>query len=163
MTPAEDDPCAMPVTRNAAAADVERLVAFNCAMARETEARELEVAVVRQGVCAVLADPGRGFYVVAEIGAAVVGALMVTFEWSDWRNGNFLWIQSVYVRPEFRGRGVYRRLYDHVRADARARGDVCGFRLYVEAGNEPAQHVYAALGMRDSGYLVFEEEVERGE
>ena len=132
-------------------------------MARETESRELEVAVVRDGEGAVFADPGRGFYVVAEIGGAVVGALMVTFEWSDWRNGTFLWIQSVYVRPEFRGRGVYRRLYEHVRAHARDRGDVCGFRLYVETGNEPAQRVYAALGMSGAGYLVFEQEIERDE
>jgi len=146
--------------RVACPADADKLVSYNCAMARETEEMALDLAITRKGVSAVLDDPTQGFYVVAEVAGQVVGALMITYEWSDWRNGLFLWIQSVYVEPSHRGRGIYRLLYDFVRAHARERGDVCGFRLYVDADNTHAQRVYEALGMSSSNYLLYEESLD---
>ncbi len=133
------------------------LVEFNLAMARETERRELDREVLAAGVAAVLAEPRRGFYLVAEAGAAVVAGLLVTFEWSDWRNGEFWWVQSVYVEPRWRRRGLYRRLYGEVKARATARGGVCGVRLYVERDNARAQRTYAALGMHETPYRIYEE------
>ena len=147
--------------RVAAAEDGDAFVRFNCAMALETENKRLDESIVGPGVKAVFVDPSRGFYVLAESANRIVAALMVTFEWSDWRNANFWWIQSVYVTPEFRRRGVYSRLYDFVRDRARADGGVCGFRLYVEKDNTAAQKVYENLGMSASGYLMYEEAIER--
>jgi ribosomal protein S18 acetylase RimI-like enzyme len=147
--------------RVAEAGDGDAFVRFNCAMALETENKRLDESIVGPGVKAVFVDPSRGFYVLAESASRIVAALMVTFEWSDWRNANFWWIQSVYVTPEFRRRGVYSRLYDFVRDRARADGGVCGFRLYVEKDNTAAQDVYESLGMSASGYLMYEEAIER--
>lgn len=147
--------------RVAEPSDGEAFVRFNCAMAMETEGRRLDESVVAPGVEAVLADSSHGFYVLAESGERIVGALMVTFEWSDWRNGRFWWIQSVYVMPEYRRRGVYRRLYDFVRERARDDGNVCGFRLYVEKDNAAAQKTYERLGMSPSDYLMYEEALDR--
>lgn len=140
--------------------DVELLVEFNAAMALETEDRELDRDVLARGVEAVLDDPARGAYWVAEPGdgGAVLGALMVTKEWSDWRAGEFWWVQSVYVRPEVRGRGVYSALYRHLHAAARADAGVCGLRLYVERENTRAQAIYEKLGMRRSDYLLYEDD-----
>ena len=146
--------------RLASAEDGDAFVRFNCAMAMETESKRLDEAIVGPGVEAVFADPSRGFYVLAESAGRIVAALMVTFEWSDWRNANFWWIQSVYVTPEFRRRGIYRRLYEFVRDRARTDGGVCGFRLYVEKDNAPAQNVYESLGMSASDYLMYEETIE---
>lgn len=140
-------------------ADAAAIVAFNRAMARETEDKDLPEAVVAPGVRAVLDEPARGFYLVAECDSRVVGCLMVTYEWSDWRNGMFWWIQSVYVKPEFRRHGIYRRLYEHVRERARAAGGVCGFRLYVDKSNHRARQAYASLGMSETAYLMYEEEL----
>ena len=137
--------------------DAAILVAFNAAMARETEKKELLPQVIGAGVRALLANPASGFYVVAEDGGRLVGSLMITKEWSDWRNGSFWWIQSVYVRPEARRRGVYRSLYRHIQGLAAADPGVCGFRLYVERENAVAQETYRALGMHTTRYLVFEE------
>ena len=145
--------------RMASAADAEAFVRFNCAMALETENKTLDESIVGPGVRAVFENPTRGFYVVAESAGRIAAALMVTFEWSDWRNASFWWIQSVYVTPEFRRRGLYRRLYDFVRERARSEGDVCGFRLYVEKDNVAAQKVYEALGMSASDYLMYEEKM----
>lgn len=136
--------------------DCDVLVAFNFAMARETEGRELELDTLRAGVSALLADPDRGHYWVLQSEGQVLAALMLTREWSDWRNGEFWWIQSVYVRPEARRRGYYRRLYAHVQKLASLEPSVCGLRLYVEGGNIAAQRTYAALGMRETSYKVFE-------
>jgi len=142
--------------RIATAADAVAMVAFNQAMALETEGKRLAAEKLKPGVEAVFADARKGFYVVAESGGRVLSGLMVTFEWSDWRNGWFWWIQSVYVLPEARGRGVYRRLYEFVRS--RAEGEnVCGFRLYVETENTRAQAVYEKLGMSRSHYLLYED------
>lgn len=136
--------------------DAMRIAGFNNAMAMETESRALGEETVCAGVEAVFSDEGMGFYVVAEHAGDVVGALMVTYEWSDWRNGFFWWIQSVYVKPEFRRRGIYRLLYQFVVDRARSAGNVYGFRLYVERSNAIAQNVYANLGMSQTDYLMFE-------
>ena len=132
------------------------LVDFNLALALETEGRQLDPVRVRAGVEAVFADPGRGTYYVALAGEEIRGALLVTPEWSDWRNGAFWWIQSVYVVPAARRTGVFRQLYEFVLARARANPDVCGLRLYVEHENEGAQVVYARLGMQTARYRFFE-------
>jgi GNAT superfamily N-acetyltransferase len=146
--------------RRATPDDAPTLAAFNRAMAQETEARELAPDVVLAGVLGLFARPDAGFYVVAERAEAVVGSLMVTPEWSDWRNGWFWWIQSVYVRPEMRRRGLYRALHEAVRDLARRRPDVRALRLYVERDNAVARRTYEALGMRPTRYLVYEEPIE---
>ena len=143
--------------RVAVAGDAATLAGFNRAMALETESRVLETEHLLPGVEAVLQDSGNGFFVVAESGGEVVGALLITYEWSDWRNGRFWWIQSVYVRPEHRRRGIYRRLHEFVHGRARAAGDVAGFRLYVERENADAQGTYTALGMSETPYRMYEE------
>ncbi len=136
--------------------DAEAIAGYNAAIARETENLELDRARLRQGVEAVLRDPAKGFYTVAEVDGRVVGQMLVTFEWSDWRNATFWWLQSVYVQPEFRGRGVYRRLYEHVLEEAKTRGDICGVRLYVSKENRIAQQVYERLGLRPALYAMYE-------
>ena len=143
--------------RRAHAADAEVIAAFNAAMALETEGKRLLPEVVGRGVRRLLAEPALGFYVVAEAQGEVVAALMVTTEWSDWRDGRFWWLQSVYVRPAWRRRGVLRALYAHVTAAAAAEPDVCGFRLYVERENRSAQATYRALGMHETDYLLLEQ------
>ena len=145
--------------RLAKAEDAAAMVDFNQAMALETEGKRLETEVLRKGVEAVIGDTSKGFYVVAEYAGRIVGGLMITFEWSDWRNAWFWWIQSVYILPEQRGKGLYRRLYDFVKSKAAEKGNVCGFRLYVETENENAQAVYDKVGMHRSHYLMYEEEV----
>ena len=126
-------------------------------MAKETESKELIAGVITAGVKALLAKPELGFYLMAEQHGTVAGSLMVTTEWSDWRNGSFWWIQSVYVLPANRKQGVYRRLYEFVKSEAEQNKRVCGFRLYVEKGNITAQKAYAALGMHETDYKFFEE------
>jgi ribosomal protein S18 acetylase RimI-like enzyme len=145
------------IFRFAAQDDAAVLAEFNAAMALETEGKELLPEVIGTGVRSLLGRPGSGFYVVAEDTGQVVGSLLVTKEWSDWRNGDFWWIQSVYVRPAWRRQGVYKRLYRHVQELAAKDPAVCGFRLYVERENKQAQRTYRALGMKETRYLVFEE------
>jgi GNAT superfamily N-acetyltransferase len=143
--------------RAARASDLETLVQFNMAMALQTENKVLDPAVLGAGVGAVLGEPRRGFYLVAESGGAVVGCLMITFEWSDWRNGDWWWLQSVYIVPPFRRRGVFRALYAEVERLAEAASPhVVGVRLYVERDNLQAQQTYAALGMHEANYRMFE-------
>jgi len=137
--------------------DAKAIIAFNSAMALETEGKRLFPEVIGAGVRSLLRRPKAGFYLLAETKAQIIGVLMITKEWSDWRNGAFWWIQSVYVRPEFRRKGVYRRLYRHIQQMARKDPGVCGFRLYVERENRRAQATYRALGMERTRYLVFEE------
>ncbi|MCE3005110.1 MAG: GNAT family N-acetyltransferase [Xanthomonadaceae bacterium] len=141
--------------RDATRADLESLVAFNAAMALETEHKRLDPALLRPGVAAVFDDPRRGFYLVAERGGTVVGGLLVTWEWSDWRCGDWWWVQSVYVVPPARGQGVFGALYRAIEARARAAGAV-GLRLYVERDNRRAQRTYAALGMEETAYRMYE-------
>ena len=142
--------------RRATLADAEPIAHHNAAMARETENVQLDPQRVLLGVDAVLRDPAKGFYTVGEADGRVIGQLMVTFEWSDWRNGTFWWVQSVYVEPPYRKQGVYRRLYEHILEEAKSRSDVCGVRLYVEKHNRTAQQVYERLGMRSAQYAMYE-------
>lgn len=148
--------------REAAAGDLEVLVGFAAAMARETEGRELDGPTLRAGVAALLADPARGRTFLVERAGAVVASLMLTLEWSDWRNGFWWWIQSVYVTPAERGCGHYRRLHEHVRAQAARQPDVCGLRLYVETENRGAQATYRALGMHEAPYRIYEQSTREG-
>jgi GNAT superfamily N-acetyltransferase len=145
--------------RAAGAGDTGALVEFNQAMAMETEGKTLNSTTLESGVEAVLGDARKGFYVVADAGGVIAGGLMVTFEWSDWRSAWFWWIQSVYVLPAYRGRGIYAGLYAFVKQRAADEGNVCGFRLYVEKENKKAQKVYEKQGMAESHYLMFEEEI----
>ncbi len=142
--------------RRSKPSDLPTIVDFNAAMALETEGLELDRAVLRKGVSAVIEEPSRGFYVLAESDGRVVGQTMITFEWSDWRNGPFWWIQSVYVAPPYRRRGVYSALYRHVLEQARQSGEVRGIRLYVERENMVAQEVYFRLGMKKAAYEMYE-------
>jgi GNAT superfamily N-acetyltransferase len=135
----------------------EAISRFNQAMALETEGKALLAERVDAGVRRLIDDPALGFYVVAAEGDSIVGCLLVTQEWSDWRNGLFWWIQSVFVVAPWRRRGVYRRLYEQVRELAAADPQVCGFRLYVEKDNLVAQRTYAALGMTATDYLIYEQ------
>ena len=145
--------------RKAGKHDIDALIGFNEAMAFETEGKKLFTGTLRKGVEAVFDDPRKGFYVVAEDNGNAIGGLMVTFEWSDWRDGWFWWIQSVYVNPDYRGKGIYSRLYDFVKSKARDAGGVCGFRLYVEKENVNAQHIYEKVGMEETYYLMYEEKL----
>lgn len=142
--------------RAAHADDLANLVAWNAAMAWETEHKRLDPDTLTRGVAAALADAGRGRYFVAEHTGTAVGSLLITTEWSDWRCADWWWIQSVYVDPEHRRKGVFQALYRHVEALARASGEVCGLRLYVEKDNSGAQATYGRLGMHDAGYYMFE-------
>ncbi len=145
--------------RRATLADLDTIVAFNQAMALESENKTLDLSTVTAGVRRALEDPGRSVYFVAEVDGTVVGQTMVTMEWSDWRNGFFWWIQSVYVDPDSRSRGVFRTLHEHILALARQRRDVCGVRLYVHRDNHRAVEVYAKLGMKLTEYLLYEEDL----
>ena len=144
------------VYRNATRDDANAIIEFQLAMARETEELELDRDVLTRGVAAVFDDPNKGRYYVAVADGVVVASLMITFEWSDWRNGMVWWIQSVYVRPEHRRRGIYGGLYTHVRDMIAGDAAVRGIRLYVDERNRPAQEVYARLGMNGEHYRVFE-------
>mgnify|MGYP001311376176 CR=1 FL=1 len=142
--------------RRATLQDLDVLVEFNSAMALETESKTLDERLLRDGVALLFDGDDRGFYLVAEAEGRVVGQLLVTYEWSDWRNAFFWWIQSVYVTSEWRRMGVYRRLHEYLLDEARLGGDVCGVRLYVDRDNHVAQQVYSSLGMGRSRYDMFE-------
>ena len=142
--------------RSARPGDAGAIVDFQVRMARETEGMELDLPTVTRGVQAVFNDPSKGQYWVAEADGEVVGLLLTTYEWSDWRNGTVIWIQSVYVPPELRGNGIYRRLYEHLRERVQASPELMGIRLYVDRRNVPAQRVYERLGMSREHYEMFE-------
>ena len=144
------------VIRPGVAEDAPRIAAFQCAMAQEAEGKALDRVTVERAVMRALGDPTRGEYLVATLDGQVVGSLMLTREWSDWRDAWWLWIQSVYTAPEARRRGIYRALYAAVRAKAEQAGDVLGVRLYVEADNHTAQRAYEELGMEASSYRFYE-------
>ena len=147
----------MPVTyRSATPHDAEAIVDFQLAMAKETEDVSLDRGICTRGVHAVFAHPSHGCYFVAEEDGRVVASLLITFEWSDWRDGVVWWIQSVYVLPSLRGKGIYAGLYEHVQSIAMADERVRGIRLYVDKRNTVAQNVYTRLGMNGEHYLVFE-------
>jgi GNAT superfamily N-acetyltransferase len=138
--------------------DIEHLVAFSQAMALETEGRRLEADRLQRGTRALLNSTIHGFFLVAEqpLTHHVVGQLMITYEWSDWRNAAFWWIQSVYVAPAWRRKGIFRKMHAQVIERAKADPGVCGVRLYVESGNSVAQDVYRRVGLKPSSYSVFE-------
>jgi GNAT superfamily N-acetyltransferase len=142
--------------RQATVHDAKVIADFNLRLALETEGLRLDPDCVLAGVTALLEDPAKGIYFVAEMNGAVAGQLMITYEWSDWRNGNLWWIQSVYVRQEFRRRGVFRQLFSHLEHLARERREVRGLRLYMHTSNSTARQSYAKLGMCDTHYQVFE-------
>lgn len=142
--------------REATRSDVDALVAFNAAMAWETEQKKLDTAVLARGIAGVFDDPRRGYYLVAERDGVVAAGLLVTYEWSDWRNGDWWWIQSVYVLEAHRRTGLFKALYDEVERRARAADGVVGLRLYVEWENARAQQTYRAMGMTQAHYHFFE-------
>lgn len=142
--------------RLATMADLSTIVEFNRLLAWETEALVLSVEMLTRGVEAALHDPAKARYFVAEVGGQVVGQLMHTREWSDWRNGDIWWLQSVYVAANSRRIGVFRALVEHLRTEAQASSDVVGLRLYVEEHNDQAAATYDRLGLPVAGYLVRE-------
>jgi GNAT superfamily N-acetyltransferase len=145
--------------REAVPAEAPVIASFNLRVAEESEGLHLEAACVQAGATAVLKDRAKGVYYVAETAGTIAGQLMITCEWSDWRNGHIWWIQSVYVKPEFRGMGVFGALFNHVRALARTRRDVRSLRLYVHAENSRARRAYERLGMSRTRYEIFELDV----
>ena len=143
--------------RQATAEDAESIAEFNRLMAFETEHKKLIPEVILTGVKTMIANPSHGFYLVAEKEGEIAGSLMITTEWSDWRNGVVWWVQSVYVRDEYRRQGIYRGLYEEVKSLSRSDESVCGYRLYVEKDNVRAQKTYESLGMIETDYLMYEE------
>ncbi len=141
--------------RQATKQDADIITRFNALMAEETEQRALESQRLLNGVLALLSDSSKGIYFLAEVDGLPAGQLMITYEWSDWRNGNFWWIQSVYVQKEFRGKGVFKALFKHLYSLAQADETVCGIRLYVDQANERAQRTYEHLGMKKAHYEVY--------
>jgi len=150
------------IVRPAREEDAGMIASFSAALALETERRVLDEERLRQGTQSLLESPRHGFFMVAELAdlgsPQLVGQLMITYEWSDWRNAAFWWIQSVYVAPAYRRRGVFRRMHDTVMATAKADPKVCGVRLYVEKENRVAQIVYQRVGMAPSAYAVYEQD-----
>ena len=144
------------VVRAATTNDVNFLINGNANMALETENVSLDRLRLRDGVSAVIANPGHGFYLIGEIDKTPAGQMLVTYEWSDWRNGVFWWIQSVFVEEEFRRRGVFRALYDHVYQAAEQDPSVIGLRLYVDCENQIAMDTYLKMGMAETDYFVLE-------
>jgi GNAT superfamily N-acetyltransferase len=146
----------MLAVRRATAADAPVIAEFNRLLALESEGLTLEPELLHAGVAAALADPQKGLYFMADFAGVAVGQAMITYEWSDWRNGWIWWIQSVYVRPEYRRRGVFRALFEHVRQAATDDPTVIGLRLYVEKENHGAQQAYSRLGLERTGYHILE-------
>lgn len=144
--------------RQATIGDVQAVIQFNAALARETEGKQLEPSRLEQGVKTVLEGPEHGFYLIAEevSSGKPIGQMLITYEWSDWRNGVFWWLQSVYVHKLWRRRGVFRQLYHYIMEEARNRKTVVGVRLYVEHENRLAQKVYQEIGLMPAGYHVYE-------
>ncbi len=142
--------------RTATREDIPSIVDFQLTMAWETESLELTKEIVEQGVSGVFEVEGRGLYYVAEVDGKVVASLLTTFEWSDWRNGTVLWIQSVFVRSEFRRKGIYSAMYHFLREKAMNDATIKGIRLYVDKTNHNANKTYSSLGMNGEHYLTFE-------
>lgn len=152
----DNDSCTSISCRRANVDDVDIITQFNLWLALETEGQKLDVATMRQGVAGGLDRHPEVQYFVAETTDRVVGQLMVTREWSDWRNGWMLWLQSVYVVQEARSQGVFRRLLDYAMAEVNREGQAVGLRLYVERENEAAAAVYDRIGFKDAGYRLLE-------
>jgi GNAT superfamily N-acetyltransferase len=142
--------------REAVKDDIETIISNNLAMAKETEDRILDEPTVWTGTRKLFDDPQKGFYLIAEQDGQIVGQLMITFEWSDWRDADIWWIQSVYVLPAARKLGVFRKLYQELLSEVKSRADVCGLRLYAAKSNQSAHATYLALGMHRAKYEMFE-------
>jgi GNAT superfamily N-acetyltransferase len=142
--------------------DADSIITFSAAMALETENRRLDEARLREGTLSLLNAPSYGFFIVTELRdeeqRRLIGQLMITYEWSDWRNAVFWWIQSVYVATPWRRQGVFRRMHDVIVGQAKADPRVCGIRLYVEQDNRTAQTVYQRVGLSRSAYAVYEQD-----
>lgn len=143
--------------RSAKREDIDKLAGFQVLMAKETEDLDLEPETVISGVTAIFDDPSKGFYLVTEENGEVVASLMITYEWSDWRAKTTWWIQSLYVKPEHRKKGIYRAMYEHLMKQIKNDDTVGGIRLYVDKTNVKAQKTYEALGMDGEHYKLYEE------
>lgn len=146
------------IIRKAEIKDLDRIVEFNYNLAFETEDKALDKNILNKGVKALLEDKSKGVYHVCEVNGEMVGQIMYTYEWSDWRNGLFIWVQSVYVDKEYRGQGVFKRLYNHIKEMCDRDENICGIRLYVEFENQSAQKTYESLGMERCNYYMYEYE-----
>lgn len=142
--------------RKATFHDIHVLVDFQQRLAFESEGVRLDAATLKKGMRALFEDPTKGFYNVAEDGNDVVGCHMITYEWSDWRNGMVWWLQSVYVKQSHRQKGVFRKMYENLSSVVKNDPGIIGLRLYVDKTNERAQQVYAAMGMNGDHYTVYE-------
>lgn len=142
--------------REAYPEDADTIIRFQLAMARESEGLSLDEDILRKGVDAVFKDPQLGFYLVAELEEKIIASLMVTYEWSDWRNSRVAWLQSLYVLPDYRRRGVFKKMYSRLKEIAGADESLSGIRLYVDNGNTVAQEAYRSIGMDGDHYRVFE-------
>ena len=137
--------------------DLETIAKFNVLMAQETENKSLDESIVSKGVANLFTQPNFGFYLVAEQDKEIAACLLITYEWSDWRNGLFWWIQSVYVDNNYRCQGIFRKMYEHLTVLSNEKDDVCGLRLYVEKDNRHAQQTYRSMGMSETDYCLFED------
>lgn len=151
------------IIRKAKLEDLETIVKFNYNLAKQTEDKELNLEILNRGIEAILIDSSKGQYYVCEIDNKVVGQIMYTYEWSDWRNGTFLWVQSVYVDVEYRRKGIFKELYNHVKQICDNDEGAVGIRLYVEKENFNAKATYKSLGMCECNYHMYEYEASRDE
>lgn len=142
--------------REAQSKDSAKIFQFQLAMALETEGQKLQEDLCQKGVEAVFQNPSLGSYYVCESGPKIIGSLLITHEWSDWRNGMVWWIQSVYIEPEFRGKKIFSQFYQFIKSKAQANPQIRGLRLYVDQRNTHAQSVYKSIGMDGEHYKVFE-------
>jgi len=145
-----------PLVRRALDGDIPSIVRFNLSMALETESLVLEPDIIQKGVETVFRENSHGFYIVCEVEEQVQACLMITYEWSDWRNGLFWWIQSVYVEKDFRKKGLYKLMYSFIKSLTDKNDGIAGVRLYVDDDNRKAQNVYKKLGMLKTNYQLFE-------
>lgn len=144
------------IVRQANISDKNTIAEFQVLMAHETENIQLDRKIVMAGVSAVFNDPSKGKYYIAEEDEMVVASVLTTYEWSDWRNGTIIWLQSVYVLPEFRKKGIFKALYNYIQNQSLSDNNIKGIRLYVEKKNIPAQAVYEKLGMDAEHYQLYE-------
>lgn len=142
--------------RPATQKDSTHIINFQHQMAMETEHVKLEAAVLAEGLKRLFDDPAKGKYFVAEDSGEVIGCLMTTYEWSEWRCGNVLWIQSVYIKSSHRSKGVFKKMYEHIKSMVTPESEYRGIRLYVDKTNAAAQKVYEKLGMNGEHYQVYE-------
>lgn len=146
------------VIRKAKQDDLKFIVQFNYNLAYETEGKKLDEEILYKGVKEIVCDEAKGVYYVCEINGQVVGQIMYTYEWSDWRNGTFIWVQSVYVDKDYRGKGIFKELYNKVKEICDNSNDYVGIRLYVERENYNAQRTYQKIGMSECNYYMYEYE-----